>query len=208
MAIVYPLSLPTVTPILTLGWSARAVVAVSESPFSLSQQVQVHPGQAWGPITVSAPPMHRDAAQEWIGFLLALNGREGTFFLGDPDLTEPRGTIGASNIAAYGVHAVRSRSLTLSGLVPGATVLVGDYVQIGTGSAARLHKAVASATADESGHVTLDIWPGLRTSLAGGEAVRTRACVGVFRMATNEMAWDAGQASIYGVDFKAIEALS
>ncbi|MEO0035410.1 MAG: hypothetical protein RLZZ501_1433 [Pseudomonadota bacterium] len=211
MAIAYPLALPAVAddiaPIVTMGWSARAVVGVSESPFSLAQQVQVHPGQAWGPITVSVAPMRVAAAAEWIGWLLSLNGREGTFLLGDPTLEVPRGTIGAAGIVIAGAHAVRARTITLAGLSAGATVLTGDYLQLGAGATARLHRVLRPATAAADGTVTVEIWPGLRADLAGGEEVTTRSCVGRFRLSSNTMEWDIQTAAIFGLDFKASEVL-
>jgi len=206
MAITYPLSPPASPGFRTMGWSPRSVVAVSESPFSLSQQVYVHQGAAWS-ISVSLPPMVRDDAEGWVAWKLALNGREGTFTLGDPKGSTPRGTIAAGGIAVLGAHAARSRTIALQGGLEGATVLPGDYIQLGAGSTAKLHKNLTAATFDASGHATLDIWPPLRGAVSDAAEVVTRNCVGLFRMTSNVMTWDIDEMSFYGIDFQAMEAL-
>jgi hypothetical protein len=205
MAITYPLALPS-AGIRSIRITARSVVAVSSSPFTLSQQTQVHPGQIWQ-AEIGLPPMRRAIAEQWISFLLSLNGPEGTFLMGDPDAKTPRGTI-AGTILVNGIHSARSATLAIKGATAGTTLLRGDYVQVGTGSSAHLHKVLQDATANGAGQMTLDIWPKLRADLANNAAVAVSDTVGLFRLASNEMTWDTDAASIYGISFAAVEALS
>lgn len=205
MTISYPLSHPTSPDFSSAKVLGRSVVAVSSSLYTFSQQVQSHPGQRME-MQLSLPQMKRPDAEAWIAFLLKLNGRQGTFLLGDPAAATPRGTI-AGTVLVNGAHAVRATSLSLKGLTVGTTILAGDYLQLGSGSLARLHKNLSDATADGGGLVTLDIWPSLRSAYADNAAVVYTNAKGLFRLASNEMPWDEAAAALYGIDLTAIEAL-
>lgn len=89
--ITYPVSTPTSIGIANVELTATNAVAVSRSPFTFSQQVHTYPGQMWS-ATVSIPPVRKDLAEPWVAFLLSLRGQTGTFLLGDPNNTTPRGT--------------------------------------------------------------------------------------------------------------------
>ena len=80
----YPLTLPTVTGIKTQNWGMERVVAVTESPFTNQEQVFEHEGAQWK-ATFTLPPMKKDKAAVWLGFLMSLRGRRGTFKIGDQD---------------------------------------------------------------------------------------------------------------------------
>lgn len=205
MSIVYPLALPTATGIAAVRLIPRAVVAVGASPYTLQQQVQEHPGQAWQ-AEITLPPMKRAEADAWTSFFLKLNGRRGTFLLGDPAAATPRGTVAGTPVVD-GAHAVRLKTLALRGITVGTTLLAGDYVQVGSGATARLHKNLNDATADGAGKMTLDIWPSLREALADGAAVVTASTVGLFRLASNEMPWSTDPGPLYSIQFSAMEAL-
>jgi len=207
MSISYPLSLPTVNVMASIRLNAHAVVAVSASPFTGQQQVQEHSGQ-WWQAEVSLPSMKRAAAEEWISFLLKLNGRKGTFLLGDPSGGTPRG-IATGTPLLNGAHAAGVNSLVTDGWTISQTGILkaGDYIQLGSGSTARLHKNLSDVNSDGSGNATLDIWPSTRIAYAGSDAITKSSCVGLFRLGTNDMTWDIGEAQVYGIGFTAVEAL-
>lgn len=205
MAITYPLTPPTEPGFSGVRITPRSVVSVSQSPFTGSQQVQQHQGQ-WWEAELSIGAMSRAHAEEWIAFLLSLNGRQGTFLLGDPVGAAPRGTISGTP-QVNGAHSVRSATLAVKGLTVGTTLLAGDYFQVGTGATSRLHKNLVSVTADGGGLATLDIWPSLRTALSDSASIVTTNTKGLWRLASNEMPFDISAGIIYGVSFAAIEAL-
>ncbi len=99
MSITYPIKLPGLDlpnvgeeiSITSIRFKPRSVVAISASPFTFQQQIQVHQGQIWA-AEITLPPLRDDIAQEWIAALLSLNGIQGTFYLGDPAQRQPRGT--------------------------------------------------------------------------------------------------------------------
>lgn len=206
MTITYPLTPPATVPV-AVRFSPVAVVGVGESPFTLEHEVHEHQGQAWR-IDVSLPPMARAAAEEWVAFLLKLNGRYGTFVMGDPVGLAPRGTAPGTPLVD-GAGQQRSKTLATKGWTASQSgiLLPGDWLQLGTGSAARLHKNLTTASSDASGEATLDVWPRIRDSLTDGAAIVTASAVGVWRLASNEMAWDVGDAALYGIAFAATEAL-
>lgn len=205
MAISYPLTLPDARAFSKLRITARAVVAVGQSPFTGQQQVQEHQGQ-WWEAECSLPPMKRDQAEPWISFFLKLNGRRGTFLMGDTAGGNARGTITGTPVVD-GAHAARSATLALRGVTVGTTLLAGDYVQVGSGGSARMHKNLSDATADGLGKMTLDIWPALRAALSDGASVVTGNCQTQWRLASNEMPFDVGLRLMYGVTFAAVEAI-
>lgn len=205
MAITYPLSLPTAGGIRSVRLGMMDVVAVGASPFTGQQQVQQHAGQWWD-ADIGVTPGKRADAEEWIAFLGKLKGRRGTFLLGDPAATSPRGTIAGTPVVD-GAHAARAATLALRGLTVGTTLLAGDYVQVGSGATTRLHKNLSNATADGTGKMTLDIWPDLREALSDGAAIVTSSAKGLFRLATNKRDWSVDESLIYGISFSAMEAI-
>lgn len=203
MAISYPLELPSSPGFTNIVFSKRSAVAVTESPWSFASQVQVHSGQRWE-AQASLPPMTRDQAENWQCTFLQLNGREGTFYLGDPLNTTPRGNW--SGIPVINGPLQTGQVLDLRGLVPGATIEPGDMFQVGT----RLYKYIGleTAIANGGGLVSLDIWPRLRESPADGEAVITDSPKGIFRLQDDySEVYSMVEMEYYSISFVAIEAI-
>jgi len=156
---------------------------------------------------ITLPAMKRSDAEKWIAWLVSLRGQLGTFLLGDPLGCTARG-------AATGTPLVNGSSQTGGSLViDGAATSVtgwlkaGDYIQLGTGSSATLHKVLQDANSDGSGNVTLDIWPHIRTAPADNSTVTVSNTKGLFRLSSNEQSWSINEASIYGLTFGAMEAV-
>lgn len=194
MSISYPLSLPTSIGIAQITLSANNAVAISQSPFTFQQQIFQHPGQRWT-ASVSIPAIQRDLAEPWIAFLLSLNGPVGTFLLGDPNGKAPRGT--ATSATITGSAGSSSPSISMTG-----TLLAGDYIQIGSGSTASLHKVLV----DRSGTGTIEIWPALRSSVTGSTVTLTNT-VGRFRLQGSEQTFSIDDSSKYGISFDCVEAV-
>jgi hypothetical protein len=194
MAISYPLALPTSIGIANITLSASNAVAISQSPFTFQQQVIRHAGQRWT-ASVSIPPVRRELAEPWNAFLLALNGPVGTFLLGDPNAKAPRGT--ATSATLTGSAGSSSPTITMTG-----TLLAGDYIQLGSGATATLHKVLVDRT--DTGVV--EIWPSLRASVTGA-TVTLANTVGKFRLSSNQQSFSIDSASIYGISFDCVEAL-
>ena len=195
MAISYPLSLPSNIGMASIELRARNTVAVSQSPFTYKQQTHSYDGQMWE-ADVTLPPMNRDDAESWVSFLMALKGRQGTFLLYDPSAKSARGT--ATSATVSGSTGDDSLTVTMTG-----TLKAGDYIQLGAASDATLHKVLV----DQDGDGTLEVWPKLRKDRSSVTANLTNS-VGLFRLATNEVAWSVDNASFFGISFGATEVVS
>jgi len=195
MAISFPINTPTTIGIESIEIRAVNSVATSQSPFTYKQQVVSHGGQRWE-ASVNIPTVRRDLAASWKAFLVGLKGQTGTFLLGDPDYSSPRGTISSATVS--GSAGDESVSVVMTG-----TLLAGDYIQLGSGSAAKLHQVLQ----DQSGDGTLEIWPGLRSDYTA-ETVIFSNPKGVFRLKENMSSWNINNASAYSISFEAVESLT
>lgn len=209
MAETYPLSFPTHTGVASVEITATDVVAVSESPFTFSQQVVRHAGARWS-ANIRIPAVKRDDSEYWNAFLLRLRGRFGTFLLGDPNAATPRGTA-SSNAGTPLVNGASQtgNELDIDGLPASQTgyLKAGDYIQLGSGSSARLYKVLQDANSNASGEATLNLWPDLRSSPSDNAPVVVSDAKGVFRLADNQAIWSINNAGFYSIAFTAVEAL-
>jgi hypothetical protein len=195
MAISYPLNTPTTIGFESIELRAVNATITSQSPFSYKQQVISHTGQRWE-ASISIPSVLRDLAEPWAAFLTALKGQTGTFLLGDPLSATPRGTV--SSCTLTGTAGDESVAVTMTG-----SLLAGDYIQLGSGTTARLHKVLV----DQSGSGTLEIWPALRSTYTSATVTTTNA-KGVFRLNQNMSSWQISNANSYGIAFEAVEAIT
>lgn len=209
MAISYPLSLPTASGIARVNLRAVNAVSISESPFTFKQQVIAHTGQRWE-AEISMPPMQRADAEQWISFLVSLNGVKGTFLLGDPNASTARGSASTTPGTPVVNGADQTGdSLTIDGCPASATgyLKAGDYIQLGGGSTATLHKVLTDVDTNGSGQATLDVWPYIRTAPADDATVVVSDAKGLFRLSSNQTDWSINEAAFYGVTFPAVEAI-
>lgn len=206
MAITYPLSLPVTGKITSMEFRREAQVGMSESPFTLSQQSYVWNATRWL-LTISWGPLYNVVdANDIEGFLLALNGREGSFLAGD--LTRPLalGTwVGQSPLVAGASQT--GKTLAIDGLSAGSTGAKGDFFQLGSGATSRLYRLTQGFTANGSGQATLDFWPGLRTSPGDNDPLTIAAPKGLFMLAENVSGWTLQDAIDVGISINCVEDL-
>ena len=183
--------------------NATSFSALSQSPFSAAQQVQLLQGQLWS-FSVSYPPMSDDQARTWFSRLSQLLGRYGTFYFGDPRCKRPRGAWAGTPIVNGGTQT--GQTLAISGFTVGTDICGGDYFQLSTGSSSRLHMVTQDAVADGSGNITADIWPRLRESPTNSGAIVTATPQGVFRLATSNVS-KTFEPFRNGISLEIVEAL-
>ena len=205
MAISYPLSLPTTVGIRAISLRQVNAVALSQSPFTYKQQAISHVGQRWE-ADISLVPMKATLAREWIAWLSSLKGYRGTFTMGDYSGATAQGEAGGTPIVA-GASQTGS-TLDIDGATTTQTgwLKAGDYIQLGTGATATLHMNLTDADT-VAGATTLDLWPDIRTAPADNAAVTVANTVGLWRLNANQVSWDVNSASIYGLNFTAVEAI-
>lgn len=210
MAIAYPLTLPTITGIRSINLRARNSVGLSRSPFTFKEQVFSHGGQMFE-AEIALPPMTRAEGEQWVSFLIKLKGMQGTFLLGDPAAATPRGSASSTpGTPVVNGAGQTGDDLTVSGLPADVDgyLLAGDYIQLGTGSAATLHKVLNDVDTTAGGAATLDLFPAIRTAPADAATVVVSNAKGVFRLATNETNWSINEITHYGITFAAVEAIA
>ena len=206
MAISFPISLPAIFKMAEITIRANSIVGETRSPFTMTEQVYVHQGE-WWEMDVMIPPMVRADAEQVIAALLSLNGKQGTFLLGDPAGAVPRGSWSGLAVVR-GARAAGIKTLPITGLNPFATVKAGDWIQIGSGATTNLHKVVQDGTADSGGDIDLEIWPRTRVDLADATLLITANTKGVWRLASNERSWSIAPAQIYDLRFSCVESLN
>ena len=205
MTITFPLALPNDKIASMVGRAVNSVVCPS-SPFSFSSTTHHFGGQRWE-FDIQIPPLSVSDAEDWIAFLISLQGSYGTFLLGDPSYSSPRGSAGGTPLVSGGSQS--GAVLAIDGATSSQTgwLKAGDYIQLGSGSTATLHRVLQDADSDGSGNVSLDIWPDLRSSPADNAAVTLTDPKGVFSLAANITEWNVSEAVNYGISFVAREVV-
>lgn len=204
MAISYPLELPTTIGIASIELRTVNANATSQSPFTYKQQILSYGGQRFE-ASVTIPPVKRDLAAAWKASLVSLKGSLGTFLLGDPDYPFPRGTLRSTSSQQFATVSGNAGDtfFTITMTDQSDTLLAGDYIQVGQASTARLYQVLE----DRTGTGEVEIFPNLRLDYTN-EVVGTNNTKGLFRLKDNTTSWSIDNASIYGISFEAVEAIT
>ena len=192
----FPLSLPTSPGFRHIDWSPIRRTAVIENPTQGVQQTQTWPYAKWQAV-VSLPPLSRAQAGEWSTFFTELEGMRGTFYLGNPSQPGRLPQGGVRNSVNQGVYDIEVQ-------FPAGTtggVNKGEYVQIGTGASSKLHMITTTGEVDSAQRLTIGVQPSTKASAGSGTALTFIRPVGVFRMLTNDLSWNANQSVHDGFAF-------
>ena len=206
MAISYPLALPTATGIKSVTITPISIVGITRSIYTLEEQVQAHPGQAWQ-ADINLPIMNDVNAQAWIAFLLSLNGVQGTFLMSDPTGALPRGAASSnrspSPLVAGGGQS--GNELDIDNCPASITDYLkrGDYIQLDYG----YHRLLEDTSTNASGEANLSIWPNLRKSPADNGSVRTINPVGIWRLLSPTSFYTDTDFLFKDMSFSCIEAI-
>ena len=148
---------------------------------------------------------------EGIGFVVALHGERGSVTRGEPSAETARGSASVTAGAPVVNGADQTGgSLTVDGLPVSTTgyLKAGDYIQLGGGSSATLHKVLQDVDSNASGQASIELWPYIRTAPADNATIVVGDTVGVFRLSSNQTDWSINNASFYGITFAAVEAVA
>lgn len=114
-----------------------------------------------------------------------------------PGCRHARGTARTVSVQS---GTVRQNTIQLNS---NGTLLNGDYIQISSGGAARLHMVVGGGW---SGNGTYTIEPALKASYSAGTPVTVVRACGLWRLDSNDIGWDADRSSLYSFSFSCTEA--
>lgn len=210
MAISFPVTLPTTPAIESARLTPISVVAASRSPFTLERQTQVHQGKRWF-IEVEWPTMSRAEAEPLLAARASLNGKEGSFLIGDPAGATPLGaakdTPGTPLIAG---GSQTGQDINFDGAPNNVTdyLLAGDMVSLGTGTGTRLFKVLVDASSDGGGLFTLTLWPDVVTALADSAPLAVSGAQGLFELAENAGSWSVDSSLVGGAYSLGLTAVS
>lgn len=155
----------------------------------------------WG-LTLLAPDRLRPAeAALWEGLSLQLRGRLNVLACHDPGKTAPRGTRrGTLALGAAAAAGVATINVTGTG-----SLLVGDWLQIGTGlGTSQLVKVVADTTT-----ATVTIEPPLRRAYPSGTVVTWDRPLGYWRRGPERVRWTYTAGALQqGFSLQFVEAFS
>lgn len=197
MAITYPLSIPSTLKVKQSNFGIKQAVSETESPFTYSNQVYSFESARWyGEIELV--PYNYNGAADLKAFMVKLRGRFGTFLYSDPDYLArgPKGSFAGTPVVNGASQTGRELNVRGFDVSTNDVVKAGDYIQLGSGSDARLYMVLNDVDSDSSGEATLDIEPQLRSSPSDGDSVISNGAKGVFVMDTNEGDWQSNESSI------------
>jgi len=187
-------------PHLIESMSIRMVTAnaVSQSPYTLQQQVQSYGGMRWE-VDVSLKPIDNITALEVQAFFVNRKGRKNSFLLP---------MVGSGN--SYQSYQVGTCTVNGSNQAIGNEILnITNTTSVSTGRMFGLNDRLymASAPALQTGNRTIDVQPPLReVPLDNAVLDFTNPC-GTFRMLSDEVSWGISNDLKYGFSFTCVEAI-
>jgi len=193
-------AIPTTVGFSSVEFGLQNNNQVFESPLSNSIQVSELTGARWY-ATFNLPPMKKDNALEYIGFLQRLQGRVHSFFGYDANHRSPSGTIAGSTLLVNGANQTGT-SLVLDGGANSTLVLkAGDFFSVNN----ELKMVTANATTDGSGDVTVNFVPSLRSSPSDDASITTTNPVCTMKLTGDSTTYSINTSSIYGISFSGVE---
>ena len=193
-------AIPTTVGFSSVEFGLQNNNQVFESPLSNSIQVSELTGARWY-ATFNLPPMKKDNALEYIGFLQRLQGRVHSFFGYDANHRSPSGTIAGSTLLVNGADQTGT-SLILDGGANSTLVLkAGDFFSVNN----ELKMVTANATTDGSGDVTVNFVPSLRSSPSNDATITTTNPVCTMKLTGDITTYSINTSSIYGISFSGVE---
>lgn len=172
--------------------------AVSQSPYTLQQQVQSYGGMRWE-VDVSLKPIDNITALEVQAFFVNRKGRKNSFLLP---------MVGSGN--SYQSYQVGTCTVNGSNQAIGNEILnITNTTSVSTGRMFglndRLH--MASSPAYQTGNRIIGVQPPLReVPLDNAVLDFTNPC-GTFRMLSDDVSWGISNDLKYGFSFTCVEAI-
>jgi len=183
------ITFPSTLSAARMSWGQIRRDVAFNSPFG-SQAVNVT-GPQW---TASlAPPLMKDSsAGQWQALMLQLLGKINQLEIWNLARPAPLGTM-RGTLTVKGAHAQGATSLIMSGGAGQAstTIKQGDYFGLGSSTTQQVVMALADATADGAGDITINITgTPLRNAFSNGAAVSWDKPKALFRVVNAKTSWD------------------
>jgi len=169
--------------------------AVSQSPYTLQQQVQSYGGMRWE-ADITLKPLDSDDALAVQAFFVKLSGRKESFELPIKHQYNASQSTVIGNQSINGAHTKGDSTvnITTNTAIPAGRMF---------SSSGRCYMITDSVN---SGNVTVNIVPPLRTNLSDNQTIYFNPA-GVFRLTSDEVAWGISNDLKYGFSFTCVEAI-
>lgn len=194
-----PAAFPTIngqTLIEKMSIRLKTSTVTMTSPFTYQQQTQDFGGRRWEAEVTIRLLSHTEALQ-FDAFLTGLNGVAGTFYLGNPLMTQSAST----NVTINGAQSAGDTTLAVTSANTGAAVPAGHHIEIG----GHLHMTLDQIP--KNANTTINIVPGLREAAADNAAVTVNQPSGTWRLAKPEIEYDIERSGVYSFTFSCVEAV-
>ena len=169
--------------------------AVSQSPYTLQQQVQSYGGMRWE-VDVNLKPLNNQDALAVQAFFVKLSGRKESFEL---PMVHSYNANHSTSITGVTVNGNQSQGDSTFAVTTLTAIPAGRMLEVGG-------RCYMNTDTSGTGDVTLNIVPPLRTSVSDGATVDFDPA-GVFRLISDEVAWGISNNLKYGFSFSCVEAI-
>jgi len=194
-----PATFPTIngsTIIESMSMRIKTSTVTTMSPFSYQQQTQDFGGRLWEAEVTIRPLTHTEALQ-FDAFIQGLNGTVGTFYMGNPLMTQSHST----SVTVNGAHLAGDTTINVTSANQGAVVPAGHHIAIGD------HLYVTLSQIPKNQNNTITITPPLREDANDNAAVVVTLPQGTWRLADPKVEYEISTAGHYSYTFACTEAV-
>lgn len=212
--VAFPLETPASFGISAVDWGAFSNDAYALNPWSLQLNKQIFGGRMWrGTLTIRPQSgVNGRKLSAWLASLKRSGANAGTFFLGDPSASLPKGSArDTPGTPLVNGASQTGEALNIDGLPFSATgyLLPGDYIQVGTGISSRLKKVLDQVDSDGAGLATVNVWPPITIAPSNGSSVVVSGAEGLFISPDNLSSWQITPPEIYkGIQLTVMEVVT
>lgn len=183
------------TPIESMSMRIKTSTVTTMSPFTYQQQTQDFGGRLWEAEVTIRPLTHTEALQ-FDAFIQGLNGTVGTFYMGNPLMTQSNST----NVTVNGAHSAGDTTINVTSANTGATVSAGHHIAIAG------HLYVTLTQIPKNQNNTITITPPLRQAASDNEVIDVTLPQGTWRLADPKVEYEISTAGHYSYTFACTEA--
>jgi len=169
--------------------------AVSQSPYTLQQQVQSYGGMRWE-VDVNLKPLNNQDALAVQAFFVKLSGRKESFEL---PMVHSYNANHSTSITGVTVNGNQSKGDNTFAVTTSTAIPAGRMFSI-------VGRVYMNTNTSGTGNVTLDIVPPLRTNVSDNATVFFNPA-GLFGLTSDEVAWGISNDLKYGFSFTCVERI-
>jgi hypothetical protein len=185
------------------SWGQSRNTINFKSPFG-TQSVDVR--SPWWTATLSAPVGYEKDSGVWQKLLLQLRGSTNQLAMHNLARPVPLGTMRGSMSTYFFNYAVGTSNISIvaSGQ-SGKTLVVGDFLGVGSGTTQQVVEVISNSTADGSGIINVDFEPPLRNAFTAGTPITWDKPKVLFRQQESNSSWDYNSTMSSGYKMSLLE---